>query len=517
MGYDITAFLDEQVGRGAGRTALTFEGQHTSFGALDQRVKRLAGALRQAGLEARKDARVFVLDKNHPATIELTLAAAKAGVTCVIGNWRLAPEEIAWAVNDSRARILFLGHELTSALGSIRVSMPSLERVVVVGGKDDGYEAFLASGQPLVTPATHEDDDCFLQLYTSGTTGFPKGAMLTHRSVGAHTRMLIEQMAPGSDSVGLVPMPLFHVGGICWSLISLHAGGATVVTRDPSPASLLKTLSSEGVTHTFVVPAVLHGLLAQPDFAKHDLSRLRCVLYGGSPMPLPLLQKCLAALPCDLCQVWGMTEMSGVISVLDGAAHRDASHPERLLSAGRMVPGIELRVVDPSTGVDAKEGQVGEFWVRGEQRLKAYWVREEETRTTITPDGWLKTGDAGRVDQDGFVYIQDRVKDMVISGGENVYPAEIERVLQQVPGVAEVAVFGIPHEKWGETLCAAVVVKAGQSLTADELIAFSRQHLAGYKCPSRVDFISALPRNATGKVLKRDLRAPFWAGRSRPV
>jgi len=159
MGYDITAFLDEQVGRGAGRTALTFEGQHTSFGALDQRVKRLAGALRQAGLEARKDARVFVLDKNHPATIELTLAAAKAGVTCVIGNWRLAAEEIAWAVNDSRARILFLGHELTSALGSIRVSMPSLERVVVVGGKDDGYEAFLASGQPLDTPATHEDDD----------------------------------------------------------------------------------------------------------------------------------------------------------------------------------------------------------------------------------------------------------------------------------------------------------------------------------------------------------------------
>jgi acyl-CoA synthetase (AMP-forming)/AMP-acid ligase II len=234
-------------------------------------------------------------------------------------------------------------------------------------------------------------------------------------------------------------------------------------------------------------------------------------------MPLPLLQKCLSSLRCDFLQVYGMTEMSGVFCALDQAAHRDAAHPERLASAGRMTPGNELRVVDPGTQKNVDSGTVGEFWVRGEQLMAGYFAKPDATREAVLEGGWLRTGDAGFVDGAGFVYVQDRVKDMVISGGENIYPAEVERVLVEHPAVSEVAVFGVPDDKWGETVRAAVALKAGQIVTADALIAYCREHLARYKSPTAIDFVQALPRNATGKVLKRTLREPFWAGRTRHV
>ncbi|MFZ5443859.1 MAG: long-chain-fatty-acid--CoA ligase [Myxococcota bacterium] len=516
MRADITRFLTDWATRAPHRPALRFAGQTTTFAQLEDRVSQLAGALTAAGLEPRTEQRVFVLDRNHPATLELTLAAARSGTTCVVGNFRLSAEETEWTVNDSQARLLFVGHELEPMIDSIRARLTTVERVIVIGGPRDGYEAFLAGGQR-AAPVPHEEGDCFLQLYTSGTTGFPRGAMLTHRSVAAHTRVMMEQFSFDEASVSLVPMPLFHVGGICWALISLHAGAVSVVTRDPSPPAMLRDFVEEKVTHTFIVPAVLQGLLAVPDFARFDLSRLTTVAYGASPIPLPLLERCLAAMRCEFLQVYGMTEMSGVFCILDGAAHRDSAHRERLASAGRITPGTECKVVDPLSGQEVARGAQGEFWVRGEQRMLGYWRRDEDTRAVLRPDGWLRTGDLGRIDADGFVFLQDRLKDMVITGGENVYPAEVERVLHQLPQVNEVAVFGVPDEKWGETLRAAISLKPGTALTADAVIAFAREHLAHYKCPTQVEFVAALPRNATGKVLKRELRAPFWVGRTRAV
>jgi acyl-CoA synthetase (AMP-forming)/AMP-acid ligase II len=517
MRYDITHFLTQFAASSPGLPALRFAGRTTTFGQLQERVNRLASALHTAGLQPRAEHRLFVLDKNHPATIELTLAAARAGVTCVIGNFRLAADELAWAINDAKAKLVVVGHEFAPIIDTLKCQLPTVERVVVLGGPADGYEALVASGEQVAHPVAHEDDDAFLQLYTSGTTGFPKGALLTHRSVGAHTSVMIDQFRFDDRSVSLVPMPLFHVGGICWALLSLHVGAVAVFTRDPSPANMLKDFVAEGITHTFVVPAILHGFMATPDFASFDLSRLKKVAYGAAPMPLPLLEKCLAAMACDFVQVYGMTEMSGVFCMLQGPEHRDLANRHRLVSAGRITPGTELKVVDPSSGLEVPRGTVGEFWVRGEQRLKAYWAREEDTRNAITADGWLRTGDAGRIDADGFVFLTDRVKDMVITGGENVYPAEVERVLVQLPQVSEVAVYGVPHEKWGETLRAAVVLKPSQALTELEIIAYAKAHLAHYKCPTQVEFLAALPRNATGKVLKKDLRAPHWVGRGRAL
>jgi acyl-CoA synthetase (AMP-forming)/AMP-acid ligase II len=311
-------------------------------------------------------------------------------------------------------------------------------------------------------------------------------------------------------------MPLFHVGGIAWALLGLRSGGVTVVARDPSPAALVQQIAAHRVTHTFVVPAILQGLVSLPDLASHDLSSLDTVLYGASPISLPLLQRCLASLPCRLNQVYGMTEMSGVVTILDDAAHRDPARPERLLSAGIVAPGIEVRLVEPTTLQDVGPGEQGELWWRSAQRMREYWRKPEATAEAITSDGWLRSGDVATIEE-GFVILRDRVKDMAISGGENVYPAEVERVLHHHPAVADAAVFGVPDEKWGEVMRAAVVRHPGQEATEAELIAHCREHLAHYKCPKAVDFVESLPRNPSGKVLKRILREPFWAGRSRSL
>jgi acyl-CoA synthetase (AMP-forming)/AMP-acid ligase II len=510
MAHDLTAFLSRHAKATPTKPALAYGEKRWTFAELEARVNQAAGGLVALGLKGKRFA---VLDKNHPATIELTLAAARAGATSAIVNWRLAPEEVAYILNDSQARVLFVGAELLPLVDKLKGV--SLDRVIVFDAEKDGYEPWLKASAPLATPVTPKPDDCFMLLYTSGTTGFPKGAMLTHRGVLRHTEAHQALFHFDDSSVSLVPMPLFHVGGICWGLLSLHMGTLSVVTRDPTPPALLAEIAKHKVTHTFVVPAILHGFTMLPDLS--GLSSLKTCVYGASPIPLPVLEKCLERMKCGFWQVYGMTELAGVFCALSEAAHRDAAHKERLASAGKMTPGNVVRVVDPATMKDVEPGVVGEFLVKSEQTMAGYWGKPEETKQTLLSDGWLRTGDAGFVDSEGFVYVQDRVKDMVITGGENVYPAEVERVLVQHPAVSECAVFGIPHEKWGESVRAAVALKPNQTATAAELIEHCKAHLARYKCPTEVDFLAALPRNPTGKVLKRTLREPFWAGRTKHV
>ncbi len=492
--------------------AVLFGDQSLSWADLRSRIDRVAAGLVAEGVQP--GTRVAFLDKNHPACLEVAYGGALAGAVTTVVNWRLAPDEWHYVLDDSQAEVLFVGHEFAPAAEQLRDRLPRLEKVVVVGGDADEYESWLAAQQPGGALPKVSPDDVVLQLYTSGTTGFPKGVMLTHRNVAAHNAAALEVVAPSEDTVAMVPMPLYHVGGLAYALWNLAAGARVVVVREPVPSVLLDTLEKQGVTDTFIVPALIGVLLQDPSFPGRDLSGLRHLLYGASPMPGPLMQACLARFPGILGQVFGMTELSGAVTYLAPEDHADEAHPERLLSAGRPYPGVEVRVVD-TDGHDLPVGELGELWVRSKQCMAGYWRKEEATAETLVEDGWLRSGDIARLDDGGFVYLEDRLKDMVISGGENVYPAEVERVLLQHPSVADVAVIGVPDEKWGETVKAVVVPAPGATVDADELIALSRSQLAGYKRPTSVDVVEALPRNATGKVLRRELRAPYWEGRVR--
>ena len=478
-----------------------------SWGQLHERADRFAAGLAAAGVR-----RLAVLDMNDPATIEAAYGASRAGAVLTVVNFRLAPEELVYVLSDSESELLLVGAAFADAVALVRERLPLLREVVVVG---EEYEAWLAAASPVDLPPP-DPDAVVLQLYTSGTTGFPKGVMITHRNVAAHNAAALQVVDPSPDTVAMVPMPLYHVGGLAYALWNLDAGARTVIVREPVPSALLDVIEAQGITDTFIVPALLAAVLADASLPSRDLSRLRHVLYGASPMPAPLMRACLARFPGVLGQVYGMTELSGAVTYLSPEDHADASHPERLMSAGKPYPGVEPRVVDAS-GVDVEPGALGELWVRSAQCMAGYWNKPEATAETLVEGGWLRTGDVARIDSGGFVYLEDRVKDLIISGGENVYPAEVERVLAEHPAVAEVAVIGVPDEKWGETVKACVVPAPGATVSLAELEALSRAHLAGYKRPTSVDVLEALPRNATGKILRKDLRAPYWEGRERRV
>ncbi len=513
-------FLDERLAWWAEHTpsgeAMTYGDRTWTWAEWDGRVRRAAGALHSLGI-GRGDVVAF-LDKNHPACVEVSLAAASLGAATAIINWRLAGEEVDYAVTDSGAKVLFVGTELLPVLEKIRSRLAAVEEVIEVtpdGSEGDQYEALIAAASPVDrSPETDPDDVC-LVMYSSGTTGRPKGVMITHTNLVQHTLNAHEGWGFDPGDKNMVAMPLFHVGGTSYVQFGIHDGVPSVMTRDPDGASLAGAIM-KGANRTFLVPAVLAQVLQSGPEAIGLFGRLKTYCYGAAPMPMPLLRAAMEAWPdTDLIQVYGLTEVGGVITHLMPEAHRDADHPERLVSAGQVIPRAEVRVVDPVTLADVPTGQHGELWFRTPQLMKGFLNQPDATAEVITEDGWFRTGDMGKVDADGFVYVEDRLKDMIISGGENIYSPEVERVVAEHPAVAEVAIIGVPDDRWGEVVKAVVSVKPGQSLTEDELISYCQEHLARFKCPRSVDVLDALPRNPTGKILKRELRQPYWEGRDR--
>jgi acyl-CoA synthetase (AMP-forming)/AMP-acid ligase II len=494
--------------------AITYDGTTRTWSQLARRVRQNAAAQRAAGLLPGD--RIAVLDLNHPSCLELTLACAQVGTANAVVNFRLAPPEIVYVVNDAAARVLFVGPEFAAAVEQMRDKLPTVEQVIRVGGEADEYEAWLAAQEP--DPEVHPaaPDDCFVQLYTSGTTGFPKGAMLTHRGMITHATNVSTDFEMGDDARVQVAMPLFHVGGTSYALVAVSRGAHIVMLRVPDPVAVLESLESQRITHTFLVPALLAAMTQVPGAAERDFSALQVMSYGASPMPLPVMRACLKLFPGTMHQVYGMTEACGVVSSL-GPEDHVPERPDRLVSAGTPIHGVEIEIRDPATGAPVPTGEPGEIWVRTEQLMSGYWGKPDATAAAITEDGWLRSGDGGHMDADGYVYVTDRIKDMIISGGENIYPAEIERVLAEHPTVADVAVIGVPDEQWGEVPKAIVVPAPGATIDAGSLLAYCREHVASFKCPKSVDVLDELPRNPTGKVLKKELRAPYWEGRERRI
>ena len=513
-------FLDDRIAHWAQANpdgeACTYLGRTWTWAQWDERVRRLAGALRDLGV-GRGDV-VSFLDKNHPACVELTLAAASLGAANAIVNFRLAGDEVDYAVNDAGAKFLLVGSELMPVVDKIRDRLTTVEKIVEVtpeGADGDEYEALLAAAQPVGRDPEVDPEDTCLVMYSSGTTGRPKGVALSQASMVAHTINAHDGWGFDEGDKNMVSMPLFHVGGSSYVLFGIHDGVPSVMTRDPDGASLAGAIM-QGANRTFLVPAVLAQVLQSGEDAIKLFGRLKTYCYGASPMPLPLLRAAIEAWPdTDFIQVYGLTEVCGVITHLMPDAHRDEEHPERLLSAGQCIPGTEVKVVDPESLEEVPTGEHGELWFRTGQLMKGYLNKPEATAEVVTEDGWFRTGDMGKVDADGFVYVEDRLKDMIISGGENIYSPEIERVLAEHPAVMEVAIIGVPDERWGEAVKAVVALKPDTEASEDELIAWCRERLAHFKCPKSVDVLEALPRNPTGKILKRDLRQPYWADRDR--
>ena len=351
-----------------------------------------------------------------------------------------------------------------------------------------------------------------VQMYTSGTTGFPKGVELNHTSMLACVRSMmgLHEWQPGE--VALVTAPLFHTAGSAWANCALQSGGTIVLLREVSPASILDALEEYKVTQALLVPAVVQMALQSPDCESKDFSHLKRMLYGASPIAIPVLRQALKTFGCEMEQGYGLTETVGPIAMLRPDDHLN---DDKLQSCGKAVPGAEIRVVDNS-GNDCASGDVGEIVVAGVQVMNGYWNRPDDTDAAIRDD-WFHTGDAGFFDDDGYLYIHDRLKDMIVSGAENVYPAEVERALESCPGIAEVAVIGVPDAQWGEAVKAMVVASAGETLSEAAIIDFARDHIARFKCPKSVDIVASIPRNPSGKILKNELRAPYWEGYERKI
>jgi long-chain acyl-CoA synthetase len=518
--FSLAGIVGQHARERGEQAALLFGERAVSWRALDEAAGRVAHGLLAAGVTA--GSRIAFLDKNGPEYFEVLFGGAKVNAVNVAVNWRLGPPEMAYVVNDAEARVLFVGETFLPQLAAFQPELRTVRHIVVIG--EDGatrharYAGWRDSQAIPARGAPPAPDDVAMQLYTSGTTGRPKGAMITNANLGCLIPHTTARWGMTADSVNLVAMPLFHIGGSGWALVGMYNGCRSVLLREAHPAEILAALPRHRVTHAFLVPALLQFLLATPGCERTDFSALRLMVYGASPIADDVLVRALATFRCRFMQVYGMTETTGAVTELAPEEH-DPAGPgaSRLRSCGRPYPWVEARIVDIDTGQDVPPGRVGELWTRSPQNMKGYWNLPEETARTITPEGWLRTGDLAYRDAEGFVYLYDRLKDMIITGGENVYPAEVENVLMSHPGLADVAVIGVPDVKWGETVKALVVRAPGATLSEVELIDWARERLAHFKCPTSVDFATSLPRNPSGKLLKKELREPYWRDRDRRI
>jgi long-chain acyl-CoA synthetase len=485
-----------------------------SFAELDARSSQAAQAFLAAGVGSGD--RVAFIEKNSAEFFEVVCGLAKLGAVGVPVNWRLAAPEMLHIVEDAQAKVIVVGSEFFGHVEAIEDRLTTVDAVVAIGNhaRWPSYDGW-AAGHPAEDPGvtTGPDDVAFL-MYTSGTTGSPKGVMLSNKNYLSKATGIADEWRFDADSVSLAVMPMFHMAGSGWALVGMYEGCATVVLRDVDPPAILDAIVRHRITNLLLVPAVIQSLLATPGVEAVDFSSVRAIVYGASPITDDVLVKGLQRFGCEFLQVYGLTETTGSITQLED--HDPVQRPWLLRSCGKPYPWVELRVVDKN-GVDVPNGAVGELWTRSPQNMLGYWNNPEATASTVTPDGWLKTGDAGYLDEEGYVYLYDRIKDMIVSGGENVSPAEVENVLMTHPEVGDAAVIGVPDERWGEAVKAVVVPVAGTSPTEAELIAYARQRLGGFKLPKSVDFAETLPRTPSGKLLKRTLREPYWEGVGRRI
>ncbi|MFZ3118118.1 MAG: long-chain-fatty-acid--CoA ligase [Variovorax sp.] len=516
-------YLTQGLRRAAQQTpnavASVFQGRERTFAQLIDRVARIGGMLRQLGVQPGD--RVGMLALNSDWYLEYYPGVYWAGGVVNPINTRWSAAEIAFSLDDCQTRVLIVDEAFAGMVDELKRRSPSLRTVIHVGDGEPrtgmlGYEALLAQAEP-VEDALRGGEDLAGVFYTGGTTGSPKGVMLPHRGLYSNAIGVVAEGAIQRGCIGLHAAPMFHLADGCFMNAMFASGGRHVIVPRFEPIAVLEAIQNNGVTEALLVPTMIQMMVDHPDLGRYRLDHFRNVLYGASPISEGLLDRAMKALPsAGFTQLYGMTELSPMATVLTQEMHREAGRAKgRHRSGGRAAIGCEVRIVD-SLGQEVPRGAVGEVAVRGPGVMLGYWNKPAETAAALR-DGWMFTGDGGRMDEDGYVFIVDRIKDMIVTGGENVYSVEVESAVATHPAVASCAVIGVPDEQWGELVHAFIVKKPGSSLTAQELIDHCKTRIAGYKCPRQVSFIDAMPLSGAGKILKTQLRAPFWEGRERKV
>ena len=499
--------------------ATVFGPRQRDWREVGERVSRLAGALHELG--AREGDRVAVLSLNSDRYLELYLGIAWAGCVIVPLNNRWSVAENEAALRDCRAGLLVVDETFSAVGTALSKAVPGLG--LVYAGDGDvpdgarGYEDLLARAEP-VPDAMRAGADLAGVFYTGGTTGRSKGVMLSHGNLMANAlSALAEGLFPAGTRY-LHAAPMFHLANGCAMYAVLLGGGANVMIPSFTPEGAMAAFQDSRATDVLLVPTMIQMMVDHPALPRYDLSSLVRVAYGASPISEAVLDRAIRALPhVEFTQLYGMTELSPIATCMHWSEHTGESRAKgRHRGAGRAALGCEVRIVD-ADGVTAPRGTVGQIAVRGDNVMMGYWEQPDETARAVV-DGWMHTGDGGYMDEDGYIYVVDRVKDMIITGGENVYSIEVENVIAQHPAVAQCAVIGIPSERWGEQVHAVVVPKGGACVSPEDVIAFSKTLIAGYKCPRSVDVSEVpLPLSGAGKILKRELRKPFWEDRNRRV
>ncbi len=490
-----------------------------TYAEMDQRADALAKALIGAGLQ--RGDRVAWLGKNSSAYFTMFVACSRAGMVIAPIGWRLAAPEIAYVLTDTQAPLLICDPEFLDTGQKAGKSIDTLMTILASGDVDgaQSLDQWLADTTPGDLPECDVQDGV-LQLYTSGTTGNPKGAVLSNHNLHSVRPLLVGEefewtrLDPGERMLAV--MPIAHIAGSGIAPLSFYQGAHMMILPEFTPDGVLDCID-QGLVGFFLVPTALQMLVMHPRAQTTDFSSVRGVSYGAAPIPLELLRQCIKTMPNAMfCQQYGMTETTGTVCILPPKDH-DPEGNERMRGIGIPLPTVEMKIVDENHE-EVPPNTIGEIATRSTLNMSHYFNNEEKTKETVDEDGWLYTGDAAIMDKDGYFYIKDRVKDMIISGGENVYPAEVENAIFGHPQVNEVAVIGIPDEKWGEAVKAVVSPKPGvEEVDTDSVIAHAREQIAGFKVPKSVDVIAELPRNASGKILRRELRAPYWEGQERGV
>ncbi|WP_170287299.1 long-chain-fatty-acid--CoA ligase [Halioglobus maricola] len=497
---------------------LSSEGATYSYGEVNARANRLAHGLLSLGVDAGE--RVGILGENDLAHLLLYMATSKIGAVSVSLNYRLAPAELAYIIDDANCRALLALDGMGDTLGELRSQVDSNISVISQGFENTLILDTWSANFPATNPEREiSPNSAFVQLYTSGTTGNPKGVVSSHFNMlslaAMNTAATPHRPSPGYSTILCAPM--FHIGGTGSIVYNVSHGMHTLMHRVFDPARIVDDIETHGVNNIFMVPAMIMAVLQLPNIEQRDFSKLKQVFYGASPISESVLRRALDIFQCDFIQMYGMTETTGTVVNLTADDHRKAldGRPELLRSCGRPSVGGKAKVVD-SAGAEVPTGDIGEIWLHSDTNMLSYYNLPEATAANLT-DGWVHTGDAGYMDEEGYLYLKDRMKDMVVSGGENIYPVEVENALAKHEAVQDVAVIGVPDEKFGEALLAFVVLAEDASLEAEEMVAFCREHIAGYKIPRKLEIVEELPRNPSGKILKKILREPYWADAGRGI